>query len=218
MRRLELGVEVEKRNVMSVIELQYPLILASSSPRRQELLKEAGFDFKVVCPPIQEPDEIIGKLLPIQQAESLSYFKARSVADAHPDALVLGADTIVALGLKVYGKPVDADDARRMLGDLSGTRQCVITGVTLLAPAGGRLIASDVTHVTMRPITKQEIEDYIASGEWIGKAGAYAIQETADRFVEKLEGSFSNVVGLPMDMVEKMICEILSHPAKHQVS
>ena len=167
---------------------------------------------------MDEPDELIHKLPPAQQAESLSYFKARSVADLHPDGLVLGADTVVAVGGQVLGKPTDADDARRMLRTLSSTRHCVITGVTLLGPQRQRLIASEVTYVTMRPMSEQDIEDYIASGEWEGKAGAYAIQETAqDRFVLKVEGSYSNVVGLPMELVTRMLDELATHPDQHKV-
>ena len=194
------------------------LVLASSSPRRRELLADAGYQFEVVSPPMDEPDELIHKLPPAQQAESLSYFKARSVADLHPDGLVLGADTVVAVGGQVLGKPTDADDARRMLRTLSSTRHCVITGVTLLGPQRQRLIASEVTYVTMRPMSEQDIEDYIASGEWEGKAGAYAIQETAqDRFVLKVEGSYSNVVGLPMELVTRMLDELATHPDQHKV-
>ncbi|MFB3890835.1 MAG: nucleoside triphosphate pyrophosphatase [Phycisphaerae bacterium] len=195
---------------------QFEFVLASSSPRRQALLRDAGYSFKVIAPPIQEPDEIIGKLPPAQQAESLAYFKARSVADAHPGVWVLAADTIVTLAGKVMGKAADADAARAMLRTLSGTRHTVVTGVALLGPDEERLIASDVTHVTMRKMSPLEIESYIASGEWIGKAGAYAIQETADRFVQKVEGSFSNVVGLPVELVGRMIAEMRSHPQMHK--
>jgi septum formation protein len=196
----------------------FKLILASSSPRRQRLLKEAGYAFSVVVPPINEPDEIISMLPPAQQAESLSYFKARSVADAHGEAWVLAADTIVAVAGSVLGKPADAADARRMLQMLSDTRQAVITGVTLLGPGGERLIASDTTYVTMRRMSTQEIDDYVASGEWIGKAGAYAIQETADRFVVKIEGSLSNVVGLPVELVRRMLDELTAHPQMHRLT
>ncbi|RPI60983.1 MAG: Maf-like protein [Planctomycetaceae bacterium] len=118
------------------------LILASSSPRRQQLLRDGGYDFRIVEPPFQEPDEILRKLSPTQQAESLAYFKARSVADKLPGAWVVGADTIVAVGNDVLGKPADAADARRMLNKLSDTRHAVITGVALLLPGGERLIAS----------------------------------------------------------------------------
>ena len=180
-------------------------VLASSSPRRRQLLQEAGYRFQVVEPSIAEPDEGFSGLSPAQQAESLAYFKARAVADLYPGKCVLGADTIVAVGAKVLGKPDDADHARTMLQNLSGTQHCVITGVALLTPDCRRIIASDSTFVTMRAITAEEIEQYIASGEWIGKAGAYAIQETADRFVAKAEGSFSNIVGLPMELLARML-------------
>lgn len=193
------------------------IILASSSPRRRQLLAEAGVKFDVVDPPLPEPDETVARLSPSQQAEALAYFKGRAVADRHPGAIVLAADTVVALGRKVLGKPADDADARAMLATLSGTRHKVITGVAVLAPGGARIIASDLTYVTMRPMTEDEIENYVASGEAAGKAGAYAIQETGDKFVEKIEGSFSNVVGLPMELVQRMLNEILNHPASHRI-
>lgn len=184
------------------------IVLASSSPRRRELLQEAGYSFEVVAPTIPEPDEALNGLSPAQQAEALAYFKARAVADQRPDSYVLGADTIVALGDRILGKPDDADQARFMLQSLSGTRQMVITGMALLAPQSRRIIASEVTYVTMRHMTEQEIQQYIDSNEWMGKAGAYAIQETADRFVTNVEGSFSNVVGLPLELLEKMLIQM----------
>lgn len=181
------------------------LILASASPRRRELLIKAGYEF-TVCPPVlEEPNHLPTGLSPASYAESLAYFKARGVAEANPDARVLGADTVVAVGEDVLGKPVDADDARRMLRELSHNRHTVITGVALVGPGEQRVITADVTYVTMRPMSQQDIEDYIASGEWDGKAGAYAIQETADRFIVKLEGSFSNVVGLPMELLVRLL-------------
>jgi septum formation protein len=184
---------------------QPKLVLASSSPRRRELLEQAGYDFVVTAPSIPEPDDAFNGLTPAQQAESLAYFKAAAVAEAHPLALVLGADTIVAAAGHVLGKADDEDEARQMLTTLSGTRHEVVTGVAVLAPDGRRLIASDTTFVRMRKMTPGEIEQYVQSGEWKDKAGAYAIQETADRFIEGLEGSFSNVVGLPLELVARMI-------------
>ena len=181
------------------------LVLASSSPRRRQLLAEAGVDFTIDPPRLDEPSDRMKHLRPRQMAEALAYFKARDVADRHDGRLVLGADTVVAGPEGIVGKPADADDARRMLSRLSGSRHAVITGVALVGPAARRLIASDVTWVTMRPMSDQELDDYIASGEWEGKAGAYAIQETADRFVTALEGSFSNVVGLPIELVTRML-------------
>jgi septum formation protein len=197
------------------------LILASSSPRRRELLAEAGVEFICVEPPLPEPaDDLLG-LHPAQQAEALSYFKAREISDKYPDDFVLAADTIVAAGGQILGKPRDEADARRMLAALSGTRHAVITGVALLAPAGrawaasaeaasgtvaqSRMIASETTYVTMRKLSAGDIDSYIASNEWQGKAGAYAIQETGDQYIEMVEGSFSNVVGLPVELVKRML-------------
>ena len=183
------------------------LILASSSERRRHLMAEAGLEFEVVEPTVSEPSEYVLNLSPIQQAEALAYFKARSVQDFYPESTVLGADTIVALGASVLGKPDGAEGAREMLKALSGTRHRVITGVAIVDPRG-RLIASDTTYVEMREMTPEEIEGYIQSGEWEGKSGGYAIQETADRFISRIEGSFSNVVGLPMELVTQMLAKV----------
>ena len=190
-----------------------PLILASSSPRRRGLLAGAGYRFEIVEPPIDESDNRPGGLSPIQWAEALAYFKARCVREHRPDRCVLAADTLVCVGEQVLGKPADGAEARRMLRTLSGTRHSVITGVALLGCVSRRLIASDTTYVTMRALTGREVDQYVQSGEWIGKAGAYAIQETADRFVENIEGSFSNVVGLPMELVGRMVRTLGELPA-----
>lgn len=195
-----------------------PLILASSSRRRRRLLADAGYQFKVVAPTIPEPDGRLTRLSADQQAQALAYFKARTVADKAGEAYVLAADTLVAAGDRILGKPTDADQARRMLADLAGTRHAVITGVALLGPHRRRLIASERTYVTMRSVTDEELAEYVASGEWEGKAGAYAIQETADRFVDRLEGSFSNVVGLPLDLLARMIDELRVRPGKRGTS
>ncbi len=186
------------------MESQVRLVLASASPRRRELLAQAGISFEVVAPTIPELDEVVSKLPPAQQAEALAFFKARSVWDADPARWVLGADTIVALGGQVLGKPRDRQHAGQILSSLSGTRHVVITGLALLSPAD-RSIASDSTYVTMRKLSDQEIESYLDSGLWAGKAGAYGIQEIGDRFVEHVEGSFSNVMGLPMELLDRML-------------
>ena len=183
------------------------LILASSSERRRRLMAEGGLDFEVVAPSLAEPTEYVLNLPPIQQAEALAYFKARSVLDTHPKATVLGADTIVVLGEEVLGKPADAEGARRMLDSLSGTRHRVITGVAIVGPCG-RLIASDTTYVQMREMSPDEVDGYVESEEWAGKAGGYAIQDTADRFISRIDGSFSNVVGLPMELVTQMLAKL----------
>jgi septum formation protein len=187
-------------------------ILASRSPRRRQLLEEAGYCFHAMPARLEEPHAIPPDASPTQFAEALAYFKARAVQEVRPEMPILAADTIVACQGTIYGKPEDAFDARCILSTLSGTTHQVITGVALLLPhlepvpdpCSLRLIASETTSVTMRALTRKELDDYIASGEWHDKAGAYAIQETADAFVEKIDGSFSNIVGLPMELVDRL--------------
>ena len=183
------------------------IILASSSPRRRQLLRDGGFDFQAITPPFHEPaGGLLSKLPPSQQAESLAYFKARAVADQFPEAVVLGADTVVAAADgQVLGKPDGPQQARKMIEHLSGTRHAVITGVALLGPKPRRHIASATSYVTMRKMTAAQIQDYIDSGKWQGKAGAYGIQEPADEFIDSVEGSLTNVMGLPMELVRQMI-------------
>ena len=197
------------------------LILASASPRRAELLREHGYDFTVIASPLAEPVGFAEEISPVERAQSSSYFKAKGVAERVAEGWVLAADTIAALGDHVFGKPVDRDDARSILQSLSDTTHQVITGVTLLdASSGIRLIRHDSTHVTMRRLRELEIEDYLDSGAWEGKAGAYGIQDKGDAFVERIAGSFTNVVGLPMELVAAMLDEfaqtVLSE-AKHLV-
>lgn len=189
-------------------------ILASSSPRRRQLLSEAGFAFDVVDPTLDEPAPRAAEVDPAAHAEALAYYKARDVVDRlHPDMPVLAADTVVALDGRIYGKPADREDARRILSALAGTRHQVITGVALVDADGRRRIASAVTHVRMRPMSEDELGQYLAGDAWQGKAGAYGIQDEGDRFVERIEGSFSNVVGLPVELVREMFAKMsLSTP------
>ena len=185
-----------------------PIILASRSPRRAKLLAEAGIVFEIALPPHEEPAPTDWPFSPAEYAQAISYYKARGVADRYPDRLILAADTVVALDGRMYGKPADVEDARRILLTLTGTTQEVITGVTLLDPAGERRrIEHDVTRVTMRRMTDDELDAYLSGSEWEDKAGAYAIQESADAFVTGIEGSFTNVVGLPMELVLRLLAE-----------
>ncbi len=184
------------------------LILASSSPRRAELLREMGLRFEVRPPTVCEPEPRSPGQIPHHWAEALSYFKARSVAKDLRDGFVLGADTIVSLGDEIIGKPADADDARRILSALVGTTHDVITGVTLLNIATGeRLIRHETTAVTLKPMFEDTLERYLESGLWEGKAGAYGIQDSGDANIEHLEGSYSNVVGLPIELVEQLCAD-----------
>jgi nucleoside triphosphate pyrophosphatase len=156
--------------------------------------------FEVVPPGI---DETLGPgILPEAASEALALAKARAVAVRRPGFLVLGADTLVAVGRRTLGKPSDRAQARAFLGLLSGSTHRVVTGLALgPSPDGPWRVGHAVTEVTMRRIEPAEVEGYLDSGEWEGKAGAYAIQETADRFVTRLEGSRTNVVGLPVELL-----------------
>jgi septum formation protein len=184
------------------------LILASASPRRAELLREHGYDFTVMASPLAEPVEFPEDMSPVERAQSSSLFKAKSVAGLVGEGWVLGADTIAALGDRVFGKPSNRDDARKILQALSGTTHQVITGVTLLdASSGAKLVRHDSTKVIMRRLSDPEIEAYLDIGAWEGKAGAYGIQDEGDAFVERFEGSFTNVVGLPMELLAGMLTE-----------
>jgi septum formation protein len=177
-------------------------VLASASPRRAELLRSAGFSF------IVEPVDVDEAPLPEEPPElhvlRLAREKAAAGSRRHPDKVVLGADTVVVLDRMILGKPRDDDEARRMLANLSGRVHHVLTGVAVIRD--GRLDqAVDVSSVTMAPWTDAEIAQYVASGEPSDKAGAYAIQGWAARFVARLEGSFSGVVGLPLAVVHELL-------------
>lgn len=184
-----------------------PIILASASPRRAELLRQAGYRFTIAEPTLTEPKEPPNDTItPGDWAQALAYFKARSVADCHKNAIVIGADTIVVHGGKMIGKPDDQTHAREILSEMFGGRNEVITGLAVLGPTDGKRVVSCVsTTLLMRPMAKAELEEYMASGAWQGKAGAYALQEGGDKFVQAIEGSESNIVGLPMER----LCEIL---------
>jgi septum formation protein len=169
-------------------------------------MTQAGFEFEVTNPPLDEPDRMGPTVPAAHQAEALAYFKARTVARRLKEGIVIGADTVVACEGEVYHKPGDMYEARLMLGALVGRRQEVITGIALInAATGARLISHDSTVVVMRDLAEQVIEDYLATGEWEGKAGAYGIQDQGDTFVERIEGSFTNVVGLPVEKLTEML-------------
>jgi septum formation protein len=209
------------------------LVLASASPRRQELLRNAGISFAV------QPADIDETPLPGEPpqacAERLAREKALAVWLTRPQDVVLGADTIVVVDEMILGKPVDAEDATRMLRLLSGRVHRVITGVCVVEAAAGRQspaasknlpvhpsrsavevlrtenrelrTGSETTLVTMNQLSDEEIRDYVASGEPMDKAGAYAIQGRASRWIPRIEGDYTNVVGLPVALVHAMLGE-----------
>lgn len=181
------------------------LILASASPRRQELLRNAGFDFEARASGLEEARRSG------ETAEGFALRAAREkalavAASAASDSLVLGADTVVVVNDTLLGKPADSDDAARMLRLLSGTTHRVITGVCLVR-APGQIEGSrrETTRVTFRPLDDREIRDYVSSGEPFDKAGAYGIQGLASKFVTRIEGCYFNVVGLPVALVHEML-------------
>jgi len=175
-----------------------PLILASRSPRRLHLLRQIGVHPTVM--PCDIPETFDASRTPEENASALALQKALCVAGNVADGVVIGADTIVVLDGEMLGKPEDAHDAVRMLGALSGRTHTVVTGFALVdRPSGARLTAAERTEVTFRPLPRREIEDYVAGGSPLDKAGAYGIQDDYGAvFVTRIEGCFYNVVGLPL--------------------
>jgi len=173
------------------------LVLASQSPRRAEILRQAGIPFTIRSVPVDETPQPGEK--PERYVERLAEEKAVAV-EAAPGEIVLGADTTVVVGGEMLGKPVDAVDARRMLEALAGRRHEVLTGICLRR---GTALIRDcaLTHVWFTPMTPREIDDYVASGEPMDKAGGYAIQGLASKFIERIDGCYFNVVGLPVALV-----------------
>lgn len=178
------------------------LILASASPRREALLRQLGIPFRVV--PAQVAEVAPKHLTPRELARFNAWRKARAVAQAHPDAVVLGADTVVCLGRTVFGKPASLAQARQFLCRLQGRTHEVITGICLMHLGQGRRKTFSVTtRVTFRPLGPRQIRDYLRRIHPLDKAGAYAIQEHGDLIVERIAGSFSNVVGLPLERLSQ---------------
>jgi septum formation protein len=178
------------------------LVLASASPRRQELLRAAGISFEVQ--PAHIPEDPLPREGAKNCAERLAREKAQEVAGRRPQDAVLGADTVVVIDMQILGKPADAADAAHILRMLSGREHQVITGVCLVV-GGQWSVASEITRVTFSEISNKEIADYVATGEPMDKAGAYAIQGMASRWIPRIEGDYSNVVGLPVALVWRML-------------
>jgi len=173
------------------------LVLASASPRRLLLLAQIGLAPDLILPAEIDETPLAGetaRLLALRLARA----KAAAVATIHPDAFVLAADTVVAVGRRLLGKPEDAADAGRMLALLSGRAHRVLTAVAAVAPGGRAGARLSETRIRFKRITPGEIAAYLASGEWEGKAGAYGVQGRAGAFVMTLNGSYTGVVGLPL--------------------
>ncbi len=180
------------------------LVLASASPRRQELLRNAGFEFAVQ--PANIPEELRDGEEPKAFAERLAQEKALAVFQQRPNDTVLGADTIVIVEGEILGKPRDDADAERMLKLLSGRNHQVITGVCLIG-SGFSDTRFETTSVTMTLLSDDDIRAYLATREPFDKAGAYGIQGIASRWISRIEGDYFNVVGLPVSLVYRMLRE-----------
>ena len=185
---------------------QYSFILASVSPRRKQLLAEAGYKFTVVRPDIDESAFPVEGIEACAYAERLALAKAKDVAQKYPDCLVIGADTVVDFEGQIIGKPTDAKDAEQITKKLFSKPHKVITGIAIVRLSDGiELSQSDTTSVYPKRLTSEQITEHINSESWRDKAGAYAIKENGDEFVQRIEGSLTNVMGLPMELLQRLL-------------
>ncbi len=181
-----------------------PLLLASTSPQRRAILEQLGIPFDAVAPRYEEHDPPESDAVELVRDHARG--KARSVADEAGDRPVLGVDTAVVLAGRIYGKPAGAAEAERMLENLAGTTHLVVSGLCLLTPGWEELHHSS-TRVTFRPLTPRDLASYLASGEWQGRAGAYAIQGIGAALVQEIQGDYLNVVGLPAALLVRLLSE-----------
>ena len=181
-----------------------PLLLASTSPQRRAILEQLGLPFEVVAPAYEEHDPPDAD--PAALVREHACGKARSVAAGAGDRPVLGVDTTVVLDGHVYAKPENETDAERMLDALAGETHEVVSGLCLLTP-GWELVETEVTRVTFRPLTARDLAGYLATREWEGRAGGYAIQGRGAALVERIDGDYLNVVGLPAALLVRLLAE-----------
>jgi septum formation protein len=181
------------------------IILASASPRRKQLMAEAGYEFTTIRPDIDESVFAAEANNPCEYAKRLALTKARSVAEKYPQCLVIGADTVADFEGQIIGKPADAKEAEEITRKLFSQPHKVITAVAIVRVVDGtEIVESDSTTVYPRKLTDEQIAEHIRGGSWRGKAGAYAIKDE-DEFVERIEGSLTNVMGLPMELLRRML-------------
>lgn len=178
------------------------LILASASPRRRELLEQAGIPFEVM---VSNAQEVITKSIPSEVVEELSACKAQAVAEQYPDRVVLGADTVVVWNGKILGKPKSRKEAQEMIGSLQGNIHQVYTGVTLMRGAE-KISFHECADVKVYPMTEEEIEAYLETDEYADKAGAYGIQGRFGIFIQEIKGDYNAIVGLPIARVYHELC------------
>lgn len=180
------------------------LILASNSPRRIVLLKSLGYHFDIVPHDIEEC--IPGDVLPIELVQNLAFLKVAYVARRVSNAIIISADTVIVHKKSILGKPKDVSDAKRILSILSDSEHDIISGVCVMEmPSRKKMLRIERTHIKMKSIKDEEIDRYILTGEPMDKAGAYAIQGEGRKFIEKIDGSYSNAVGLPLELLQEML-------------
>jgi septum formation protein len=184
----------------------FSIVLASASDRRRELLCEWGYEFRVCPSGVDESVYDAGKYSPVEYAKVLALAKARDVADKFSDCLVIGADTVVDFDGRIIGKPGDAVEAEQMVRELFSRSHKVITGVAIVRGCDGlEIVDSDTTVIYPRAMSEGQIASHIDGGTWRGKSGSYAIKEGADEYIERIEGSLTNVMGLPMELLGRII-------------
>jgi len=187
-------------------QFRHSFILASASPRRKQLLTEAGYKFNIVKPDIDESAFSTEGVNACEYAEQMALSKAKNVAEKYPNSLVIAADTIVEFEGQIIGKPNDKKDAEQITKKLFSKPHKVITGIAVVRLRDGiEINRSDTTTVYPNKLTSEQIAEHIESGSWRDKAGAYAIKEKGDEFIERIEGSLTNVMGLPMELLEKLL-------------
>jgi septum formation protein len=185
------------------------LILASASPRRRQLLAEAGYKFEVVVSQIDESAFATIGVVPVEYAKKLALAKALDVAEKFPDSLVIGADTVVDFDGRIIGKASDAKEAEEITRMLFSKPHKVITGLAIVCKKRDlQIVEADTTVVYPKKLSEAQIAGHIAGGIWRDKAGAYAIQEQADAFVDHIEGSLTNVMGMPMELLCRLLFKI----------
>jgi septum formation protein len=190
---------------------QKQFILASASPRRKRLLEKAGYRFEVIASNIDESAFALESISSLEHTRQLGLAKALAVGRKYPVELILAADTVVDFKGQIVGKPKDADDAERITRMLFSEPHEVVTAVALVKIDDEiEIVETATTTVIPRKLTAEQIAEHIKNGDWRGKAGAYGIQETGDEFVERIEGSFTNVIGLPMELVQDLLDKFIN--------
>ncbi|MHC5089922.1 MAG: Maf family protein [Planctomycetota bacterium] len=184
-------------------------ILASASPRRRDLLRKAGYCFEIIPSNVDESKYDTNGITSEKHTKILALAKAKDIAAKFPNAVVMGSDTVVDLDGEIIGKPDHAEHAEEITRKLFSKPHKVITGLALVCIEKSiEIVEADTTIVYPRKLTEAQIADHITNGQWEGKAGAYGIQETGDEFVDRIDGSFTNVMGLPMELTQRLLGEL----------